>query len=553
MGFLSRVSTVAAPGRLRASSVADYNTAFFSGEPVPDLWLSSLAASGMRVSPDLAMKLSAFICGVTTIAYDLATLPLRAFKARSDGGKDLIAGSSFAHPASIAGLIYKLQWQPNATQTSAEFFASLIAQWLMRNVSYSEIVPSPQHGFLDQLLPRHPDRVTPERLPNGRVRYRLTEAGGQPRYVTQDEMLVVRDLSMDGGVTVLSRVAYGADAIGTALAAERAAGKFFKSGMTAATVATYTGEMDDEAEESLHRSISRYAAGMENSFGLMLIPDDVKISNLAIEPDKAQMMLAREWTVYETARMLRISPRKLMARGKSEGYASAYQDSIDHVVNCLRPIAVLIQQSVQRDLVLAKDTYSFVFHLGELLKGDPTQMGDFIQKLIASRAMTPSEVRTTFLDLNADSHLDQLSEGDFRPGASGATKPATTPGASVADAGGGYYGCMLARDSAERCLKRERVAIEKMALKHASDVAGWHAALEDFYVDHAAFVAQTMRIPIAVARGFVAEHGTSLKEHGTIMMQGKAGESWEFQEAHALGLLAYRLNQQAAWSNERAA
>lgn len=542
MGFLARVSSTAAPARMRATTMQDYNQAFFAGDPIPELWLSSLAGSGMQVTPDLAMTLSAFYCGVTTIAYDLATLPLRAFKNRSDGGKDIMAGSAFGHGAGIGNLIYKLQWQPNRRQTAAEFFVSQIAQFLMRSKAYAEIVPGPE-GPIDQLLPRHPDRVTPERLPNGHVRYRLTEANGTTRYVTEQEMHVVLDLSTDGGLTTVSRVAYGANVIGTGLAAERAAGKFFKSGMTAATVATYTGEMDDEDEAALHKSISRYAAGVENSFGLMLIPDDVKISNLAIEPDKAQMMLAREWTVFEVARELRISPRKLMVRTTGSSYASAYQDAIEHVVSCLRPIAVIFQQAIQRDLVLAKDTYSFVFHLGELLKGDPQQMGDFIQKLIMSRSMTPSEIRMTFLDMNPDPHLDQLSEGDFRPGTSGSKTDQSTSNASGRVL---YHAFKALGDNAARCLRRERVAVEKLAVKHASDVAGWQAALRDFYADYAGFVAETMRIPIAIARGYAAEHGSAFEEKGVAILNGDTGAAWEHEEAHALALLSVQMAERAA-------
>lgn len=532
MRFLQRISSVTSPARMQAGTIQDYNQAFFSGEPLPDLWLASLAASGQQVSPDLAMTLSAFYCGVTTIAYDIATLPLRAFKVRPDGGADLVTGGINSHAAGIGSLIYKLQWQPNTVQTAAEFFASVIAQLKMRNRAYAEIVPGPS-GFLEQLLPRHPDRVTPERLPSGRIRYKLTEAGGGSRYVTQDEMFVIRDISMDGGLNPMLTVAYGANAIGTGLAAERAAGRFFKTGMTAAMLATYTGEMDDEAEADLHKSISRYAAGVENSFGLMLVPDDVKVSNLAVEPQKAQMMEAREWTIYEVARDLRISPRKLMARGKTDSYASAYQDAIDHVVNCLRPITVLIQQSILRDLVLAKDTYRFIFHLGELLKGDPAQMGDFIQKLIASRAMTPSEVRMTFLDMNPDEHLDRLSESDNVGGA-----PKTTPPAKQ-NANATPLRAMLAvHDNAVRCLRRERAAVEKLAKKHASDVPAWQAALREFYGEHETFVAQTMRLHPTVARGYAAQHGTEIETHGVAIFDGERGASWERYEADALAELA---------------
>lgn len=537
MGFFDQLSTVVRMPTMRATTFSEYNQAFFGGDPLPDLWLAALSGSGISVSPDLAMTLSAYRCGVTTIAYDIATLPLRAFKTRADGGADLLEPGDPA-AASIRSLMYRLQWQPNRIQTATEFIASIVTQLKMRNRAYAEIVPG-SSGFADQLLPRHPDRVTKERMPDGALRFRLQEANGSPpRYVTQDEMFFVQDISTDGGLSTLSSIAYGANAVGTAIAAERAAGRFFRTGMTAAMLATYTGgEMDDEDERRLHASISRYAAGVENSFGLMLVPDDVKITNLAIEPEKAQMMAAREWTVYEVARDLRINPRKLMA-GKTATYASAYQDAIDHVVNCLRPIGVLLQQSIQRDLVLQQDTFRFVFHLGELLKGDPAQMGDFIQKLIASRAMTPSEVRMTYLDMNPDPHLDLLSESDNKPGSSGGGAPKPAQPAQAPSNATLFRAWGFVRDAAERCVRRERAAVEKLAVKHASDVAAWQNGLREFYAEHAQFIAQTMRVPIGIARGVAATHGTAFEEQGMAILHGEAGTLWEREEAEALASLA---------------
>lgn len=541
MGFLNKLASVHSTRGMKADS-SNYTSAFFAGDDLPNSWVSSLSAAGVNVTPDLALTLAAMYCGVTTIAYDLATLPAQTFKYRSDGGKDRIRGrSADVMRGGIADLAYMLQWAPNDYQTATEFFAGQVMQFLLRNKAYAEIVDGPS-GFLGQLLPRHPDRVIPERLPNGNLRYKLLELNGQYRYVTQAEMHVVRDIGTDP-IASLSRISYGAGALGTALAAERAAGKFFKSGMTASVVATFKGDMEDEDEAALHKSITRYAAGVENSFGLLLIPDDVTIDNLAVEPDKAQMMLAREWSVFEVARLLRISPRKLMVRTGTMGYASAYQDAIDHVVGCIRPLARTFEQAIQRDLILAKDTYFVKFDLRELMQGDPAQLADFIEKGVKSRAFTPSEARMLYLDLNPDPHLDQLSEGDNQPGKS--TTPAAPP-APQQNGRAAMKGMLAIHDNALRCLRRERAAVEKLAKKHASDVDGWKAALRDFYSDHASFVAQTMRVSDRMARGYAAQHGSEFEAKGVALIDGAAGEAWERYEADELCALALDSEEKAA-------
>ena len=527
---------------MRATSLTEsYNQAFFGGDPIPDLWLAALSSAGQNVTPDLAMMLSAFYAGVTMIATDLATMPPVMYALRPDGGKDMVAFGKTGD-GGVSDLAYKLRWQPNLVQTSAEFFLAMFAQYLMREVAYAEIVSGPR-GAIDQLLPRHPDRVRASRLPNGRLQYRLEEGGGAgPRFLTQDEMFVIRGLSFDGGANVMSRVAYGTQTIGTILAAERAAARFFKSGMTAAVVATYSGDLDDEEEKSLHASISRYAAGMQNTFGLMLVPDNIKVSNLAIEPEKAQMMLARQWGVAEIARLLRIPGSKLGVAG-TQTYASAVQLAVDYVIGCLRPIAVLCEQAMQRDLLLDQQ-HAIEFNLAALMRGDPDSQAVYYSTAIKSRWMRPSEVRLE-MGLNPDEELDALSAQDNRPGSS--APPSQTPAApgiprNAQSARMMMHSFLVLHDNAVQCVRRERAAVEKIARKHAADPEGWQAGLREFYSDQAGYIAGKMRLPMTVARGYAAEHGSALETKGVVIL----GDEWERDEAAVLAGLSVDFAERAA-------
>jgi hypothetical protein len=345
-------------------------------------------------------------------------------------------------------------------------------------------------------------------------------------------MFVVRDLSI-GGEAGLSRTQYGTQSIGTTLAAEKAAGKFFRNGMTAALLASYTGDLDEEDEAALHGSISRFAAGVENTFGLMLAPDNVQVKNLAIEPEKAQMMLAREWGVKEIARWFRMPPSKLGVTG-TVAYASQVQSALDYVIGCLRPTAVTFEQAIQRDLILNKGTYFAEFLLDALMRGDPAARSAYFEKAIQNRWMRPSEVRL-IEGFNPDPALDELSANDHRAGSSGSSTPAPPTARSGRVLLNGF---LAMHDNAVRCVKRERVAVEKLARKHASDVEGWQAALREFYSEHAGFVAQTMRIPMTIARGYAAQHGSAFEARGVAIIDGEAGQAWEREEADELAALA---------------
>lgn len=546
MKWLSRISSVVSPAMMRgeASYGERYTDAFLGGDPLPEPWFSTLTAAGITVTPELAMTLSAMYSGVSTIAMDLSTLPCQIFRLLDDGGKDRVKpifGAGIDSNNGIGSLAYMLRWQPNAYQTATEFMLGMIPQLLLREVAYAEQVVSntgPLAGTVTAILPRHPDRVRSVRLPSGRLRYQLADANGQSRFVEQDNMFVVRGMTGPDALKPLARIQYGAQAMGTALAAQEAAGKFFKSGMTAALLATYSGEMGEDEEKALHGSISRYAAGVDNAFGLMLVPDDVKVSNLAIAPEKAQMMEQQEWGVREVARLLRLPGHKLGIKD-SVAYASQVQAALDYVISCLRPIAILFEQAIKRDLILIKDKYTAEFKLEGLLRGDFEAQANYLEKFCRNRIMRPSEARL-ILNMNPDEELDGLWAKDHQPGqasGSSSTPPAPSRTASGFDRTS-MRSLLVIYDNAVRCVRRERVAIERLARKHAEDVEGWQSGLRDFYADHARFVAQVMRISMEAARAYAAQHGSVFVAQGIVSLEGEAGQEWERAEAEELAALS---------------
>jgi hypothetical protein len=101
-------------------------------------------------------------CGVTTIAYDLATLPLRCSSTATTAARIVIRGraADSMQAGGIGDLAYMLRWAAERLPDGDRVLRGQVAQFLLRGKAYAEIVDGPS-GFLEQLLPRHPDRVFP--------------------------------------------------------------------------------------------------------------------------------------------------------------------------------------------------------------------------------------------------------------------------------------------------------------------------------------------------------------------------------------------------------
>lgn len=543
MGYLTRTSTVVSTGRPQGSS--DPFGKMYSGYYPPE-WQMGLATSGVDVTPELALILTAMYSGVTRIGGDFMRMPAHVLRVRDDGGKDRVRGGPLS--GGIGSLAYRLRWKPNHVQTAAAFFACLAAQYTLRNRCYAEIQPD-ETGPFGQLLPRHPDRVTEERLANGKLRFKVTDPGGTSRAVTQEEMLYVHDTS-GGGFSHLTRMQYGRQALGTAIAAEQQAGRFFKSGMNAAVVATHPGgEMEEEELAVLHNNITRFAAGKENSFGVLLIEDDIKISALGIDPEKAQLMLARNFGVREVARLLRMPPELLFADNTGAPSGKSWEEVNDiYRTGCLGQIVPAFEQAMQDALIVAKDSYIIEFLMDALFRGDLKSRSEYYEAALEGPWMWPSEIRVKE-GMNPDKDLDALAEKRRRPADAKGTNSgrrrerddveAAAPSVSPR---GEHRLHLLLHDGAIRALRRERAAVEKLGKKHADDVPKWQAALRTFYAEHAGFVAETMRVDIQVAREFCAQHGTALEATGTPVFD----EHWERREAEELVGLAIESGRIAA-------
>lgn len=531
MGSLAKLSTV------RSSPRAQIGRGSGPGEDfwyVPDGWVNSLTMAGIGFSPEMALMLSHVHCAVSSISDDFGTMTCQMFKDLGDDGHTRV---KFNDPG-IGMLAYRLRWQPNQIQSATAFWRTLCWQYLLRPAAYAEILYRPgSDSFIDQLIPRHPDRVEQQRLPSGRLRFKLTEADGSPRYVTQEEMFVVRNTSTDG-LNAISRIEYGAKALSTATALQDFTRNYFKKGATAALLGTYKGgSMGEEKESELHRSISRYLSGVENAGGLLLVEEDLDVKALGVEPEKAQLLGLKNLSGRDIARLFKLPPSWLGIEGTA-AYNSQVQDAANYVNRCQMPIVVEFEQAIYIHLIVARDFYA-KFNLDYLVRGDLKARMEAYEIGIRSRVLRPSEARVRE-DLSPDPALDQLSESDHRPGSSGGgnnnspAQPAgTEPGAARRQTAG-VRATLILHDNALRVLRREREAVTKLARKHSDDVEGWRAGLRDFYADHATFVGETMRLPSGTARAYAAQHGAALEASGVGLMDSQ----WERLEAEELVTLA---------------
>lgn len=527
MGFLRTKAVAMAEGFSRGSEVGH------DGWYVPHGWVDSLAQAGIGMTPELAMRLSYVYSCVDISSGDFGTMPCQTYRETGDGGRERV---KFSDPG-IGHLAYRLRWQPNRFQSAKAFWSTMIWQYSLRPACYAEIRYRPgSDSIVDELLPRHPDRVEEIVLPSGNLAYILKEPKGGPRTVLAENMFVVRNTSTTG-LNAISRIEYGAAALSTGLALQDFTRFYFKKGATPALLATYKGaDMSDEEEADLHKSIMRYIGGVENAGGVLLVPEDIAVSNLGVDPKKAELLGLKDLSARDIARLWKMPPYKL-AIGGTTTYASQVQSSQEYVTTHQMPMVREFQDAIYIHLIVGRDFYS-KFNTRHLLQADEKTRMEAHEIAIRARVKRPSECRVEE-DLPPDEALDRLSELDHRPGGDIGGRGGSQPAPKEQEARARSISVrqtLAMHDNALRVLRRERAAVEKLAKKHATaaEHQQWKDGLKAFYEDHARFVADTMRVPDDIARAYAAQHGSVLEAKGL----GVMSETWEKLEAESLVELA---------------
>ncbi len=488
MSIVSRITE-----RLRAESDG-------SGAPAPwdDFWYQPVgygSATGMRVTPDSAKRVAATLACVSRIGYSIAAMPRKIFMDLPSGGKQTCPN----HP------VYDLiATRPNNFQTAFEFFLMMQGHFELRGNGYAEILPG-KRGAVDQLIPLHPDLVTVEAKPNYELRYKYNDPfTGNTRVLFQEEVFHLRNWSEDG-ITGQSTVKMGADVFGTALAAQDYAARFFGNDARPSTVITGADFAEDEDREKFKRSWQASQSGA-NRHKTAVLWKGMDIKALGLTAADAQLLDTRKFSRIEICSLFGVPPHLIGETEKAATYASVEQFNIMFAVYCLWPRCVIWEQAIQRDLILSSKYYS-KFSMAALLRGDTASRYAAHNSAIQNAWESPNDARE-MEDMNPIPGGDQY----FRPMTWVPLLSAPPdPNTATGDVAGGDAEQasiqrgrlkLLAASAAERCVRKELATMRKLNEGGTPQLID----VENFYYDHAKFIALVLNIPIPKAQAYTNAH-----------------------------------------------
>lgn len=339
----------------------------------PPAWLKEALGAvpgptGVTVTHDKAMGITAFWNGVRIISQTIAMLPLEVYE-RQERGRRL------AREHRVYTLLHR---RPNPYMTPFTFKEARAAHVLTWGNSYAEIELD-GGGRPVALWPLLPDRTGVE-IRKGKKLY-WTIINGVRIWLAPDRVLHVPGLGFDGlqGYNVI-RV--HRESLGLTIAANQYGAQFFGNSGRPSGILKHPGKVDRDEKLRIREEWNQMHTGLNKAQRTAVLWGGMEWQAIGIPPEEAQFLETRSLQIDEVARILNINPILLQ---KTEG-ATTWGTAIAQFLTAFEKFTItpwLVREEQVLDWALFNDDdrgqYYTKYNTRGLLRGDPKSQAETLE------------------------------------------------------------------------------------------------------------------------------------------------------------------------------
>lgn len=264
--------------------------------------------------------------------------------------------------------VARLLADPNPRQTSYEFFFQLVDDLCAEGDFYAEIVYG-QDNTIGELRRIEPAPVVVEETQDGTKRFRWTDKWGRERRLLEDEVWHIPMPPLIDNLKGRSPILQdGREAVAVAIALQRYANILFTNDATPPYAIAMEGNFaDDDSRKNFLSALRKWATGKRRHQPLTL-EYGMTPHRMGITAEEAQFLETRKELWVDLARLWRVPPHKVGILDKAT-FSNIEHQSLEFVIDTLRPILELIERSVTKFLI-GEPGVAFEFNVDSLLRGD---------------------------------------------------------------------------------------------------------------------------------------------------------------------------------------
>lgn len=334
--------------------------------------------SGVQVTPNRALGVTAWYSGVRFLSEGVAFLPVHTY--RKSGLGDTAKKERRADPVWLSRPDVEMPWQ------------GLVEHWMMsllhRGNGYAFKIRDGL-GQVVGLRELHPDRVRPVVAPDNAKRFVID--GDTERLWTTRDILHIPGLAYNGRVG-LNPIQVHAESLGGIVAADEYAHRWFGQGTHVGGVITVAETLTETQATELKAQWDRFHQGLREAHQTGVLGNGAVYNRVSLSAQDAQLLESRQFGVAEVSRMLRIPPHKLYDLSRSTNNNIEHQ-SIEAVTDGLQPWVERIEAWVNFDEDLMAAGNFVEFEMEGRLRGDTATRYDAYAKAVGRPWLRGNEVR----------------------------------------------------------------------------------------------------------------------------------------------------------------
>lgn len=340
------------------------------------------------VDSDKALTFTAVWSAIKLLSEAVSSLPMGVFT-DDDGNK---------YPDTSNPLYNIIKYKPNNYQSRSTFLEKIMMDILTNGNSYVFIERNGA-GKVTQLLPLNFDDVT------------ITTKDGYLFYETKNgffdssDILHFKTLSQDG-IVGLSPIDQCKNAIGWGMAVEEFGNTFFKNGAKLSGVLQTDRALSETAIDRLRNSFNNVYSSLSGANQTAILEEGLTFKPVSINPDQAQFLSSRTFSIEEVGRIFRVAPHLLYDLSKSS-FNNVEMQSQEFLTFSLLPYLVKIEQEMNLKLFTSNELgKTFIeFNVNGLLRGNVKDRSDYYRTMINIGAMSINEVRRK-------ENMNKIEDGD---------------------------------------------------------------------------------------------------------------------------------------------
>ena len=258
-----------------------------------------------------------------------------------------------------------------------------------------------EHDRIIDLKPLHPDFCTVKPGPDGHKVFLVKKIRpdgtpddtARPQVFTDWEIMHVPGLGYNG-LEGLSIVSLMKQSLGTAIAADRLAAKFYSQGTQLGGIIKIKAPLRSQTQaEGIKARWMQRNAGVANAGNVAVLDADSDYQSVTIPPDQLQFLESRRWQTTEIARWFGVPPHLVGDVEKSTSWGTGIeQQNLGLNTYTLSGHTTPIEQRLTREVVQTRGQFAR-FNLDTLMRGSTTERYQALQVASGGPWLTRNEAR----------------------------------------------------------------------------------------------------------------------------------------------------------------